>query len=170
MLKKLKFILKLSFYPVSRFLGIKYNIEKVINNYYKDEFYKVPLKDRAVLLPHCLIHKKCPAKFSKEEGILCIKCSLCKCGEIKGLCDKKGYQFYITPSVGFTKRLIQRKRLKAVIGAACIYEVKKGLKKEKVNSKGLNIEKIKVKPLLLYMPKYDCIDNDLDFEKLKKML
>lgn len=172
-LKKLKFILKLSLFPISPLLqklGIKYNIVKILNTYYEEDFRKIPIKDRAVLLPHCLIHKNCPAGFSKEDGIICRKCGLCKCGEIKKLCEEKGYQFYITPSVGFTKRLMHRKNLKAVIGAACMYEIRKGMKSEQVNSKGLKIKKTKIIPKAIYISKYDCIDNDVDWELLKKTI
>ena len=101
---------------------------------------------------------------------MCISCGLCGCGEIKNLCQKKGYQFYITPSVGFTKRLVRRRNIKGVIGAACSYEIKKGVKKEKVSSKGLTIDNNKVVPLAVYMPTYNCTENSIDWDKLKKMI
>ncbi len=169
-LKKLKFALKLSFFPILQKLGFNYNIAKIINNYYAEDFRKVPIKDRAVLLPHCLIHKKCPARFSKEDGIMCKECGLCKCCEISKLCRKKGYQFYISPSVGFTKRLTSRKKLKAAIGAACLYEINKGLKNERISSKGVQLKSTKVIPYVIYMPKYDCINNDIDWELLKNVI
>ncbi|MDP7457456.1 MAG: DUF116 domain-containing protein, partial [Candidatus Woesearchaeota archaeon] len=170
---KLKFITKLALFRVSpllKRLGINYDISKILNTYYKDEFKKIQVNDRAVLLPHCLIHKNCPAKFSKEEGVLCINCKLCRCGEIKELCQKEGYQFYITPSMGFTKRLISRKEIRAVIGSTCDYEINKEMKNEKVNSKGLELKDKKVIPQLLRLNDYNCINNDMDWDKLKIIL
>ena len=101
---------------------------------------------------------------------MCKSCGLCKCGEIKELCEQKGYQFYISPSVGFTKRLTQRKQIKAAIGAACMYEIKKGMNNERITLNGVNIKQTKVIPQAISMPKYDCIDNNLDWDKLKRMI
>jgi hypothetical protein len=172
-LKKLQFVLKLSAYPISpllRKIGVRYDIVKILNNYYQNDFKSTPVKERAVMLPHCLIHKKCPAKFSKEDGILCINCGLCRCGEIKKLCEEKGYQFYITPSFGFTKRLAERKHLRALIGTTCSYEIKKGMKNEKLGSKGMDVKNHKLIPQIMPTSKYDCINNDLDWNLLKKMI
>jgi hypothetical protein len=106
MLKKLKFFLKLYLYKTQGLLGLKRcDIMSVINDYYRDDFRTLEKKDVAVILPHCLIADKCPAKFSKSDGVLCTKCKLCGCGEIYAIAEKKGYQFYISPSVGFTKDL-----------------------------------------------------------------
>jgi hypothetical protein len=174
MFKKIAFVIKLSLYPFSKLLnklGVKYDVTKVINDYYDEDFKKVSIKKRAVLLPHCLIHKKCPAKFSKEDGILCISCGLCGCGDIKKFAEEKGYQFYITPSFGFTRRLIARKKLQAIIGAACDYEITKGLKNERVNPKGFHVgKKAKTVPKAVYISKYDCVNNNLDWDYLKKFI
>ncbi|MDH4028748.1 MAG: DUF116 domain-containing protein, partial [Nitrospirota bacterium] len=120
MLKKIKFLTHLYFYRLRGTLGLKRSdIMPVINDYYRDDFRKLNKEDVAVILPHCLIYEKCPAKFSKSDGVLCTKCDLCGCGKIHESARQKGYQFYITPSVGFTKRLVQRKKLKGIIGVAC---------------------------------------------------
>ena len=55
----------------------------------------------------------------KLDGVLCKNCDLCGCGKINESAGRKGYQFYISPSVGFTRRLVQRKHLKGIIGVAC---------------------------------------------------
>lgn len=172
-LKKLSFALKLSVYPFRNFIkkcGINYDIVELINNYYKEDFKKILPKYKAVILPHCVIAKNCPAGFSKEDGIMCRQCSLCKCGEIKRLAEKKGLQFYITPSVGFTKRLAARKGIKAAIGSTCIYEVEKGMKQEKISPNGLFLSKNKIIPLVILTKEYDCIVNEIDWNALKKMI
>ena len=86
-MKKIKFLILLL---KNRFKFNKGFIQD-INKHYKISFDEVKIKDCAIIMPHCLIDKKCPAKFSKTDGILCIKCGLCKCGDIKRLAEEKGY-------------------------------------------------------------------------------
>lgn len=172
-LKKIKFIFflaLLSFSSLLEKIGVKYDIVKVANDYYREAFSKVPIRDIAVMLPHCLIDIRCSAKFSKEDGILCNKCGLCRCGEIKEICEEKGVQFYITSSTGFTKRLVQRKEIKAAIGVVCTYELKKGLRNEKIALKGVKLKGTKIIPQTILTAKYDCLDNDIDWELLKKTI
>lgn len=171
--KKIKFAACVLFHPLKNVMekvGIAYNLVAVINDYYRDDFNSIPRKDLAVMLPHCLVDDKCAAKFSKEDGILCTKCKRCKCGEIKLLCEEKGVQFYISPSSGFTKRLAQRKKIKAAIGAACDFEIEKGLRSTRLSSKGVNLKERKVIPQILLASKYNCLNNDIDWEWLKKLI
>ncbi|HOW57211.1 MAG TPA: DUF116 domain-containing protein, partial [Smithellaceae bacterium] len=169
----IKFALLLLLYPLRNIInkmGFPYSIVDIANNYYRDAFNQAPRKDSAVLLPHCLIDKKCPGKFSKENGILCSKCKLCRCAEIYTLCEEKGFQFYIVPSTGFAKRLAERKKLKAAIGVICIFDVEKGLRSHRLTGKGVSVKKEKVIPQVLLTARYDCIENEMDWESLKKTI
>jgi len=171
MLKKLKFLGSLYIYKLRGLLGLKpYDIMSAINDYYRDDFLKLEKKEVAVILPHCLIHNRCPAKFSKVDGVLCTRCSLCGCGEINSAAAEKGYQFYISPSVGFTKRLIRRKNLCGIIGVACDYEIERGIHSEKISGNGVKIDKKKIKTQGLRLQAYDCIHNSVDWEKIKALL
>lgn len=171
MLKKLKFFLKLHFYKVQGLLGLKRcDIMSIINDYYRNDFQKIDKKDIAVILPHCLISEKCPAKFSKSDGILCNKCNLCGCGEIYAIAEQKGYQFYISPSVGFTKRLTRRKNLKGVIGVACDYEIERGISSEKIRGRGVKIAGSSIKTQGIRLHNYDCIENNVDWKRIKKLM
>lgn len=171
--KKIKFVFFVSLFPfrsLLKKLGIKYDIVKVANDYYREDFIKVPIKHIAVVLPHCLIHDRCSAKFSKEDGIVCVSCGLCRCGEIREICEEKGCQFYITSSAGFSKRLTQRRKIKAAIGAVCTYELKKGLQNQKITLKGVKLKKSEVIPQTILTSRYDCLDNNIDWELLKRMI
>jgi len=171
MLKKLKFFLKLYLYKTQGLLGLKrYDIMSVINDYYRNDFRKIDKKDIAVILPHCLIADKFPAKFSKSDGIICNKCNLCGCGKIYALAEQKGYQFYISPSVGFTKRLARRKNLRGVIGVACDYEIERGISSEKIRGTGVKIAGSSIKTQGLRLNVYDCINNNVDWEKIEKLM
>jgi hypothetical protein len=171
MLKKIKFFLKLYLYKTQGLLGLKRcDIMSVINDYYRNDFRKIDKKDVAVILPHCLIADKCPAKFSKSDGVICNKCNLCGCGKIYAMAEQKGYQFYISPSVGFTKRLAQRKGLKGVIGVACDYEIERGIRSEKIRGRGVKIAGDNIKTQGLRLNVYDCINNNVDWEKIEKLM
>lgn len=166
---KLKFLSAVFFFPLRSLLGragIRYDLAAIANAYYRREFRTIPPVRKAVILPHCLIGEKCPARFSKQDGILCVKCKNCRCGEIRTLCEEQGWQFYISPSSGFTKRLVRRKGIRAAIGAACDFEIEKGIRSTPITLKGVRLKKDRVIPQLLLTARYDCITNDLDWERL----
>jgi hypothetical protein len=171
MLRKLNFIAKIYTYKVQCMMGLnKSDIMATINEYYRDAFLKLRKEDIAVILPHCLIADKCPARFSKSDGVLCTKCKLCGCGRIYEAAEQKGYQFYITPSVGFTKRLVQRKKLKGVIGIACDYEIEKGIHSEKITDIGVRMNGTSVKTQGIRLQEYDCMKNNVDWEKIEAIM
>ena len=171
--KKIRFMLSLFLLPF-RLSGERnghyHDFIKTANESFRDDFNRVPVKERAILLPHCLIHSKCPAKFSKENGILCIQCKLCRCGEIKALCDERGLQFYITPSSGFTKRLAERKGLRAAAGATCGFEIGKQIRSTRITLQGVDLKRRKVVPQVVLTQRYDCLDNDVDWEAIRKIV
>jgi hypothetical protein len=171
MLKKVKFLGNLYIYKLQGLFGLKRSdIMSAINDYYRAEFKKLKKEDIAVILPHCLIADKCPGRFSKSDGVLCNKCDLCGCGKIYESAEQKGYQFYITPSVGFTKRLILRKKLRGIIGIACDYEIERGISSEKIRGNGVNIEGSTIKTQGIRLHLYDCIHNNVEWEKIKELM
>lgn len=170
---RLKFVSAVFFYPMRSFLGgigLRYDISEIANAYYKEEFNRVPAAEKAVILPHCLIDVKCQARFSKEDGVLCVKCGRCRCGEIRLLCEELGWQFYISPSSGFTKRLVQRKRLGAVLGAACDFEIEKGIRSTRITLRGVLLKRRNVIPQAIRTVRYDCLHNDVDWDGLRKII
>lgn len=170
---KLKFLTTLFLFPLRSLFaenGAQSNLVRTINDYYRGAFNQVPAKDKAVMLPHCVVSRKCPGKFSKEEGILCVNCKLCKCGEIKALCEEQGLQFYITPSVGFTKRLTDRKKIRAALGTTCGFEIVRGIRSTRLTLKGVALRKRKVIPQVVLTTRYDCLDNDADWDLLRRII
>lgn len=171
MFGKLCFLFHIYLYRIRGVLGLKRtDIMARINEYYRDSFLKLNKKEVAVILPHCLISDRCPARFSKQDGILCNNCNLCGCGKIHEAARNRGYGFYISPSVGFTKRLIQRKRLKGIIGAACDYEIDKGIASERMNYNGIHIHSTRVKTQGLRLHVYDCIHNSVDWDRIEELM
>ncbi len=171
MFEKISLIWHVNIYRIQGLLGLqRIDIMSVINDYYRADFYSLKKGDIAVMLPHCLIADKCPAKFSKSDGVLCNECDLCGCGEIKKIAEERGYQFYISPSVGFTKRLARRKRLKGVIGVACDYEIERGIRSEKITDNGVKIENARIITQGVYLDEYDCIRNNVEWEKIRELI
>ncbi len=171
MFSKFKLLWSINLYKLQSRLGLKKtDIMSTINDYYRVDFNKLEKKDIAVILPHCLINEKCPAKFSKSDGVLCNKCKLCGCGKVRESAEEKGYQFYISPSVGFTKRLTYRKKLKGIIGVACDYEIEKGIHSEKLNNSGVKLNGSRIKTQGLRLQEYNCIDNNVDWDKVEELM
>lgn len=170
---KVKFLAALFLFPLRSLFAeraAQSHFVRTANDYYRTSFNSTPLKDKAVMLPHCLVSRKCQATFSKEDGILCANCKRCKCCEIKTLCEEQGIQFYITPSVGFTKRLADRKRLRAALGATCGFEIERGLKSTRLTLKGIDLRERRVIPQVVMTAKHDCLDNDLDWDLLRRII
>jgi uncharacterized protein len=170
---RLKLLAAVLCFPLRSYLerlGIRYDLPSITNAYYREKFESVPAAQKAVILPHCLVGNKCPARFSKEEGILCSKCKKCSCGDIYNLAAEQGWQFFISPSSGFTKRLVQRKKIRAAVGAACDFEIEKGIRSTPINTKGVHLKQNKVIPQVILTARYDCLNNDIDWEQLKKII
>jgi hypothetical protein len=170
---RLKFVSAFFFFPMRSLLGrigLRYDISEIANAYYRKAFDRIPAADKAVILPHCLIGEKCKAHFSKEEGVLCIQCKQCRCGEVRALCEEKGWRFFISPSTNFTKRLVQRKGIRAAIGAACDFEIEKGIRSTPITLRGVRLKRKKVIPQVIRMARYDCLNNDIDWELLDRMI
>jgi hypothetical protein len=151
-------------------LGISYDLSSIANTYYRKKFDRIPAAQKAVILPHCLTGDKCPARFSKEDGILCVKCKQCNCGDICNLAEEQGWQFYITPSSGFAKRLVKRKMIGAAIGAACNFEIERSIRFTRINAKGVHLRHNRVIPQFLATFRYNCLHNDIDWEHLKRII
>lgn len=170
---RIKFVCAFFFFPLSSYLarlGIRYDFTSITNTYYSQKFNSVPPDQKAVILPHCLIGDKCQARFSKDSGILCVKCKNCRCGEIRALSEERGWQFYISPSSGFTRRLVQRKPIKAAAGAACNLEIERGIRSTKLSPRGVLLKKAKVIPQLVLTTSYNCLNNDTDWDLLMRII
>jgi hypothetical protein len=152
------------------FLGVSFDFAQAVNDYYREAFNRVPLSEKAVILPHCLTGAKCAARFSKNDGVVCMKCMQCRCGEIHKLCEELGWQFYISPSANFTRRLARRKNIGAAIGVACHYEIERGIKSTRITGKGVHLNGRRLIPQVIMADRFDCINNDVDWEKLKRMI
>ncbi len=170
---RFKFISAFFFFPMRPLLariGLSYDISAIANAYYREAFERVPAADKAVILPQCLVGEKCKARFSKEDGILCVNCKQCRCGEIRALCEENGWRFFISPSANFSKRLVSRKGLRAAIGGVCDVEIEKGIRSTPITLRGVRLKQKKIVPQVIRMARCDCLNNDIDWELLRRMI
>lgn len=118
----------------------------------------LPNHEKAVFLPHCLRHKKCPAK-SSSHGIECECCGLCGIGSFKSLATRQGYSVYIVPGGSMVEKILKEKKFAAVVGVACSRELKLAYK---------IINGIGVKSVAVPLSKDGCISTDVDWEKVRE--
>lgn len=96
------------------------------NRAYREVYCKTPYDERAIFIPQCLRHPKCPAPLT-PEGIKCISCGQCGLGKLRDEVEGMGGLFFIAPGSTLIKRMIKKYRPKAVVGVGCIMEVKEGI-------------------------------------------
>lgn len=172
-LGRLKFVSAFFFFPMRSLLeriGLRYDISEIANAYYREDFDRVPTADKAVILPHCLVGEKCKARFSKNDGVLCVKCNQCRCGEIRALCEEKGWRFFISPSANFSKRLVVRKGIRAAVGGVCDFEIERGIRSTPISLRGVHLKDKKVVPQVIRMTRYNCLNNEIDWERLRRII
>lgn len=127
-----------------------------------DKFIKTDLKERILLLPHCLRPRDCPAKVG-EFGYECINCrSDCVIFQLKSYAEKLGYKgVYILPGGALVEKILRKVKPKAVVGVACYKECVLGhvvLLKMGIIGQAI--------PLL----RNGCVDTLVDVNKVKRVL
>lgn len=94
----------------------------LVNKKNEAAFKKVPIKKRALFLPHCTRNKNCPAKLGKY-GYECKECGKCGIAKVKKAAEKMGYSVYIVPGGSVVWKIIKDKKPEAVVGVACTKEL-----------------------------------------------
>ncbi|NYZ80189.1 DUF116 domain-containing protein [Candidatus Micrarchaeota archaeon] len=137
-------------------MALEIELKNKIN---ESAYARTPYSQRMILLPQCLRHSsKCPAKLTAEDGIVCVKCGLCKNKDIHERAKKLGYmKTVIAPGGTFAGRMIKKHKPKAVLAAGCVFEIQEGLRQCIHN-------RIPAQGVLL--AKDGCIDTIIDIDKL----
>ncbi|MEM0372465.1 MAG: DUF116 domain-containing protein [archaeon] len=137
-------------------MSLEIELKNKIN---ENDYAKTPYSQRMMLLPQCLRHSsKCPAKLTADNGIVCVKCGLCKNKEIIERAEKLGYmKTVIAPGGTFAGRMIRKYRPKAVLAAGCVFEIQEGLRQcmqSRIPARGV------------VLAKDGCVDTVIDLDKL----
>ena len=56
------------------------------------------------------------------------------------------------------------------IGAACDFEIEKGIRSTPITLRGVRLKARKVIPQVILTARYDCLNNDIDWELLRRMI
>ncbi len=136
----------------------------IINELIKKHFeayIRVPYKDRALFLPHCMCQSEvCIAKNS-DKGYICQECGACGICDIKLEAEKLGYATYTVGGGGIIHKILKNTHHKAIMGVACPFELAAGL--EKVSAAGL--------PAIGILLATDgCLDTEADMYKVFEAL
>lgn len=125
------FVMNSPFRRVAGAFGLRQKVTEeayidLVNKSNETLFAKTPFNERAVFLPHCTRHKKCPAKLGKY-GYECKECGRCSIKKVKQEAEKLGYQVYVVPGGSVVWKIIKDKKPKAVLGVACSKELVQAL-------------------------------------------
>ncbi|MBI5000222.1 MAG: DUF116 domain-containing protein [Euryarchaeota archaeon] len=125
-------------------------------------FSSTPYGARIIFLPQCLRNaEKCRAPL-KEEGFECLRCGSCIVPKVMDAAQRLGYAgVFVAPGGSMVHRIIRRRRPRAVMGVACMFELAEGA--EKISMLGLPIQGV---PLL----KDGCRDTLVDIDAIIEVM
>ncbi len=84
----------------------------------------IPYNRRLLLLPKCLAKTDhCPAHYD-ELGLLCADCGSCSISKILKEAEDLGYAALVTEGTTVTTKLIENKKVNAIIGVGCMESLK----------------------------------------------
>lgn len=133
---------------------------KKANELSKKKFKEAPYKDRIIFLPQCLRNPDCKAKTT-EEGIICLGCGRCNIAGFKKEAEKLGYKLFIVPGSSIVKTLIKKYKPKAVVGVACLPELKEAI---------IMVKKYSIAAQGVLLSKDGCVNTEVDWKKLRDII
>ena len=131
-----------------------------VNELSRKKFKETPYKDKIIFLPQCLRDPECKAKTT-EEGIIYLGCGKCNIAGFKKEAEKLGYKLFIVPGSSIVKTLIKKYKPKAVLGVACLPELKEAMimvKKHKIAAQGV------------LLSKDGCVNTEVNWKKLRDII
>ena len=150
-----------------------FNLKKINETNYKvfvnkknasivDKFKAVDFKDRFIFIPHCM--RNTAVCKAKDEGFFysCAKCNGCKIGQIVTFAQSLGYEkIYIMKGGRAIQQIIENQKPKAIIGIACYFEGKLGIKLA---------DKYSLPVQFIPLSKDGCANTDVDLDEAKKII
>jgi len=125
--KAAAFFMNSPFRRVARAFGFRAKVTEgayidLVNKTNEETFRSTPFEERALFLPHCMRHKKCPATLGKH-GYTCKECGKCAIKKLKREAEKLGYSVFVVPGGSVVWNIIKDFKPKAVLGVACSKEL-----------------------------------------------
>lgn len=112
---------------LANFLGIDdervaYTYLDLKNKMNEEAYFKIPQRDKILLLPQCLRSSSCKAP-QDEFGYHCQLCGKCKIATVVKEARKVGSEVFVLPGASVIPRIIKKFKPRAILGVACIKEL-----------------------------------------------
>jgi hypothetical protein len=122
-----------------KFGNIKYYNDFIneYNRFYVKKFIAISVSERIVFVPHCMRSNNHCCAIEKNGYYICMECGNCNINYINILLKKLHYNdeaLYILKGSTVIKDIIIKKKPKAIIGIACLYEGYQAFKRFKKNN------------------------------------
>ncbi|MCK4781709.1 DUF116 domain-containing protein [Candidatus Parcubacteria bacterium] len=132
----------------------------------KENFFKA--KQKILLLPHCCrkyMDSRCKATFNKKfSAYFCNHCSKnCLASRATELAKSRGYKSFILPGGSAMKKILTYTDCDAIIGVACVQEIRIGIEYIKSQNKKISI-------LGIPLTKNGCSNTKFNLKSLEEML
>jgi hypothetical protein len=102
---------------------VQYTHIEIRNAVYENDFKKIPIKERALFLPHCTRRTSTCAAVQDETGYHCKRCGACDIDKAIKLAQNLGYEkIFIVPGGSMVKKILDKYNPKAAIGVSCFHE------------------------------------------------
>lgn len=132
------------------------------NRAFKKEFKDTPEEHIIIFLPQCLRNSEgCEAELT-DEGYQCNKCGRCSISSIIKASEDLGYGgVYIVPGGSLVRKIMEKKKPKAVVGIACNYELVEGIEHATIHD--IPTQSV---PLI----RDGCKDTEVDLEEVYELI
>ncbi len=136
----------------------------------EEAFAAVPVKERVLLLPHCLRPSEdCPGKITRD-GLQCPgDCphrATCAIGRLRDEAERLGYNgVCVAPGGAMALRFVKEKAPKGILAIACYKELLEGVQ-------AVEEAPVKEKPVILTLPllRDGCVDTEVDVDEALRLL
>ncbi len=140
---------------------VNFTLIEATNVLNRSTYEHVPMKDRILLIPHCLRDAEACIAPIDEEGYHCQKCGACVIADITAEAEAKGIKWYMVGGGSHAIRIVKNARPKAVLGIACFDDAK--LATDKINSYGIPTQAV-------LLSKAGCVNTEVDCDLVSEAI
>lgn len=134
---------------------VNFTIVEAMNVLASQAYTDIPLKNKILLIPHCLRDaENCIAPVD-EEGYHCQKCGACVIADIVTSAEAVGIKWYMVGGGSQAMNIIKNARPHAVLGIACFDDSVKAL--DKLGEFGIPSQAI-------LLSKAGCVNTEVDLD------
>ena len=129
-----------------------------------EKFKALPNDSKVIFLPHCLRSPDCRAK-NTDSGIVCEECGRCSICSFKKEAEKKGISVFIVPGASLVMKIIEKNKVRGVVGVACAPELEQAFKQWDIL-----IRERKIIPVTVQLLRDGCVNTDVEWDRLYELI